>query len=278
MEAPAVTTKEATQVRSRSCWPYLLREPETFSRFLPFLSFGVILLLWQWCVSSPDHADAVLPGPSAVLRSFWELLRNGTLAKCAVASLFRVTTGFYLAALAGIPLGIALGLSETAKRLVGSTIHFLRPISPLAWIPLAMLWFGLGDKPAIFLIFLSSVFPLVLSTSVAVERIEPTYFQVAANFGFTKWELLSRIILPAILPSVLTALRISLGIAWLVVVAAEMIAVKSGLGYLIIDSRNALRMDFVIDGMVVIGAIGLIVDNIMNRLARRAAVCWNAKR
>jgi NitT/TauT family transport system permease protein len=273
-----VTTKEATQGRSRSPVPDLLRDPETFTRLLPFLSFGAILLLWHWCVSLPGHAEAVLPGPRAVLRSFWELTRNGTLVKYSVASLFRVTTGFYLAALAGIPLGIALGLSKTTKRLFGPTLHFLRPISPLAWIPLAMLWFGVGDKPAIFLIFLSSVFPLVLSTSVAVERIEPTYFQVAANFGFTKLELMSRIILPAILPSVLTALRISLGIAWLVVVAAEMIAVKSGLGYLIIDSRNALRMDFVIDGMVVIGAIGLIVDNIMDRLTRCAAVFRNAKR
>ncbi len=272
-----MTTKEATQVRSRSCLPYLLRDPETLNRFLPFLSFGVILFLWQWCVSSSDHADAVLPGPGAVLRGFWELIRDGTLVKYSVASLFRVTTGFYLAVLAGIPLGIALGLSRTAKRVFGPTIHFLRPISPLAWIPLAMLWFGLGDKPAIFLIFLSSLFPIVLSTSVAVERIEPTYFQVAANFGFSKWELMTRIVLPAILPSVLTALRISLGIAWLVVVAAEMIAVKSGLGYLIIDSRNALRMDFVLNGMVVIGAIGLIFDTIMNRLARCSMVFWHTK-
>ena len=272
-----MTTKEATQVRSRSPWPNLLRDQEMLSGFLPFLSFGVILLLWEWCVSFSGHADAVLPGPGAVLRSFWELIRNGTLVKYAVASLFRVTTGFYLAVLAGIPLGIALGLSKTAKRLFSPTIHFLRPISPLAWIPLSMLWFGLGDKPAIFLIFLSSVFPIVLSTSVAVERIEPTYFHVAANFGFTKWELMSRIVLPAILPSVLTALRISLGIAWLVVVAAEMIAVKSGLGYLIIDSRNALRMDFVLNGMVVIGAIGLILDTIMTRLARCGMVFWHTK-
>jgi NitT/TauT family transport system permease protein len=206
----------------------------------------------------------------------WELIVNGTLLKHSVASLFRVTVGFYLAVLLAMPLGMTLGWWKTGQTLFNSIIQFLRPISPLAWIPLAMLWFGIGDRPAIFLIFLASFFPLLLSTINAVNRINTLYFQVAANFNFTKLETVSRIIFPAILPSVLPALRISLGIAWLVVVAAEMIAVKSGLGYLILDSRNALRMDYVMDAMIAIGLIGICLDRVIRQLNRLKFVSWGS--
>ena len=187
---------------------------------------------------------------------------------------YRVTAGFYLAVIFGIPIGILLGRFHSFKALINPLVQFLKPISPLAWIPLAMLWFGIGDKPAIFLIFLSSFFPLVVSTTIAVSNINPTYFQVAANFNFTRWEVVSKLIVPAIVPEVVTALRLSVTIAWLVVVAAEMIAVKSGLGYLILDSRNALRMDYVMDGMIVIGLIGLLLDSIVKRLGRVESAQW----
>ena len=174
----------------------------------------------------------------------------------------------------GVPLGIILGRVEIAKLLFNPLIQFLRPISPLAWIPLAMLWFGIGDPPAIFLIFLASFFPMVVSTSVAVESIKPTYFQVAANFNFTRIEVLTKIVIPAIIPQVITALRMTIAIAWLVVVAAEMIAVQSGLGYLILDARNALRMDYVMVAMIVIGIIGLLLDFIMRSLGNIESTAW----
>lgn len=205
----------------------------------------------------------VLPGPSTVLDGFVELITNGTLFKHSVASLYRVTVGFYLAAVLGIPIGIILGLSRITSAMVNPLVQFLRPISPLAWIPLAMLWFGIGDKPAIFLIFLSSFFSLIVATAIAVQSINPIYFQVAANFNFTRSETVTKIVIPAIIPDVVTALRLTVAVAWLVVVAAEMIAVQSGLGYLILDSRNALRMDYVLVGMIVIGVIGLLLDMIM---------------
>jgi NitT/TauT family transport system permease protein len=205
-----------------------------------------------------------------------QLMADGTIFKHAVASLFRVTVGFYLAILCGIPLGILLGRLKSAWHVLNPVIQFLRPISPLAWIPLAMLWFGIGDKPAIFLIFLSSFFPLVVSTTVAVGEINPVYFQVAANFNLTRREVISKVVVPAIVPAVVTALRITVMIAWVVVVAAEMIAVQSGLGYLILDSRNALRLDYVMVGMIVIGMIGLILDGAMRRLSRIESARWNA--
>jgi NitT/TauT family transport system permease protein len=137
-----------------------------------------------------------------------------------------------------------------------------------------MLWFGLGDPPAIFLIFLASFFPIVVSTNIAVENIKPTFFQVAANFDFSRLEVMTKIIIPAITPEVITALRIAIAIAWLVVVAAEMIAVQSGLGYLILDARNALRMDYVMVGMIVIGTIGLLLDFIMRALGKIESAAW----
>jgi len=216
----------------------------------------------------------VFPGPVQVMTSFWELLRSGELVKHAVASLYRVTLGFYLSAILGIPLGIFLGRLRIAKMLMNPMIQFLRPISPLAWIPLAMLWFGIGDPPAIFLIFLSSFFPLVVSTTIAVNRINPIYFQVAANFNLTSYEVITKVVIPAIVPSVVTALRLTVTIAWLVVVAAEMIAVQSGLGYLILDARNALRMDYVMNGMIAIGLIGLTLDGIMRRMGRIESASW----
>ncbi len=212
-------------------------------------------------------SEQVFPDPIKVIRSLIELALNGTLLKHSIASLYRVTVGFYLAALLGIPFGILLGRIELLRNLFTPLINFLRPISPLAWIPLAMLWFGIGDKPAIFLIFLASFFPLVVSTTIAVVSINPIFFQVAANFNLSNIERITKIIVPAIIPDVVTAFRLTIGIAWLVVVAAEMIAVQSGLGYLILDSRNALRMDYVMVGMIMIGLLGVLLDYIMRRLA-----------
>ena len=240
----------------------------------PLLTFFFIFLVWDSITRYSDWSAQVFPGPMVVLKSFQDLVEDSSLLKHSVASLYRVTLGFYLAVLLGVPLGILLGRMTVAKSLINPLIQFLRPISPLAWIPLAMLWFGIGDTPAIFLIFLASFFPLVVATAVAVESINPMYFQVAANFNFSRYEVISKIVVPAIIPDVVTAIRLTVAIAWLVVVAAEMIAVQSGLGYLIVDSRNALRMDNVMVGMITIGLIGLLLDIIMIRVTSVDYLKW----
>ncbi len=241
---------------------------------LAIFTFTIICLLWEVLISAYHISDSVFPGPLIVFDSFWQLLTDGGLLKHIVASLYRVTVGFYMAAVLGIPLGIALGRIIVARNLLNPVIQFLKPISPLAWIPLAMLWFGIGDKPAIFLIFLSCFFPMVVATSIAVGSINNVYFQVAANFNFSRTDVLLKVIVPAIIPDLVTALRLTVSIAWLVVVAAEMIAVQSGLGFLILDSRNALRMDDVIVAMIVIGLIGLVLDHIVKQLANGEASTW----
>jgi NitT/TauT family transport system permease protein len=244
----------------------------------PLGAYVGVLGLWQAMCSVGGWSDDVFPGPVATFAGLIELIAGGTLLQHAVASLFRVTLGFYIAVVTAVPIGIGLGRWAAGRLAFNSLIQFLRPISPLAWIPLAMLWFGIGDKPAVFLIFLSSFFPLLVSTMAAVQQIDQTYFRVAANFAFTRFETVRKVIVPAILPSVLPALRISLGVAWLVVVAAEMIAVKSGLGYLILDSRNALRMDYVLDAMIAIGAIGVVLDRLMGQLESLGGVAWGVQR
>jgi NitT/TauT family transport system permease protein len=219
-----------------------------------------------------------IPGIQQIGKAFYELLSNGVLLRFAVASLFRVTVGFYLAVLLSVPLGLFLGRCKFINRCVNPVIQFLRPISPLAWIPFAMLWFGIGDKPAIFIIFIASFFPMLISVIKAASAIRPMYFQVAANLQFSLAESLHYVILPAVLPDIVLALRVSLGVAWLVVVAAEMIAVKSGLGYLIIDARNALRLDYAIVAMLSIGVIGLLLDHTMVRLGRMKSMRWQFER
>jgi len=253
------------------------QEPGDRSVRLGLLSFLVIVIVWEVLARSSGWSAHIFPDPLTVIFSFGELLFDGTLLRHTVASLFRVTAGFYLAVILGVPLGIVLGRIRAARSLINPIIQFLRPISPLAWIPLAMLWFGIGDPPAVFLIFLASFFPMVVSTTIAVQNINPTYFQVAANFKFSRREILTRLIVPAIIPEVVTALRLTVTIAWLVVVAAEMIAVQSGLGYLILDARNALRMDHVMNGMIVIGLIGLLLDHIMKRLGIVESSRWGGR-
>lgn len=215
-----------------------------------------------------------LPGIYQILKAFYELSANGVLLNYTVASLYRVTVGFYLAVLVAVPLGLLLGRHMSVNRWTNPIIQFLRPISPLAWIPFAMLWFGIGDKPALFIIFIASFFPMLISTTKAAASVHPMYFQVAANLQLSKWETISQVVLPASMPSIVLALRVTFGISWMVVVAAEMIAVKSGLGYLIIDARNALRMDYVIVSMITIGAIGLLLDHFMTKLEKLDAVRW----
>jgi NitT/TauT family transport system permease protein len=252
------------------------RRPSALGRSiaLPCLVAVALFSLWEGAVRV--SRNDLVPGPCQVVLGLAELFRKGLLLKYVVASLFRVTWGFCLAVVVGIPLGLLLGWFRSAYLAFNPLIQVLRPISPIAWIPLAILWFGISDAAPIFLIFLASVFPIVVSATAAVQNLRPVYLRAARNFGLGGTEIFRRVILPATLPQILTGVRIALGVAWLVVVAAEMIAVNSGLGYLIIDARNAgKRYDLVVAGMVVIGLIGLLLDLLIRRLERLEEVRWD---
>src|SRR5581483_3124727 len=189
--------------------------------------------------------------------------------------LMRVGAGFGLAVCFALPLGLWMGWVRGAYRTLNPLFQILRPISPIAWIPIAILWFGVGDTSPIFLIFISSVFPMIVQTTVGVHTIEKRYLRAAENFGVSRLTLFKQVVIPAVLPQVLVGMRIGLGVAWLVVVAAEMIALRSGLGYMIMDSRNAgNRYDLVIAGMIIIGLIGLSLDTIMRMLEGIRCIRW----
>ena len=250
------------------------RTPHTWLKLaLPLAVATIFLVVWDTLVRV--SASEVFPRPIEVARGIGELAQKGLLLKYIVASLFRVTWGFGLAVLVGVPFGLFLGWFSRAYEAFNPMIQIFRPISPIAWIPVAILWFGITDLAPIFLIFLASVFPITVSATAAVQNMQPVYLRAAQNFGLSRAELFRRVILPSCLPQIITGLRIALGIAWLVVVAAEMIAVNSGLGYLIIDARNAgKRYDLVVAGMVMIGLIGLVLDLVIRRLERFDEVRW----
>ena len=241
--------------------------------FLPLAVAAIFLLAWHGAVKM--SGSDIFPTPHQVLLGLLELAKQGLLIKYVVASLFRVTWGFGLAVLIGVPLGLALGWFRFAFAALNPFIQILRPISPIAWIPVAILWFGVKDTAPIFLIFLASVFPITVSAMAAVMNMQQVYLRAAQNFGLSGLPLFRRVILPAALPQIITGIRIALGVAWLVVVAAEMIAVNSGLGYLIIDARNAgKRYDLVVAGMVLIGLIGLVLDVLVRQLEKFDEVRW----
>jgi NitT/TauT family transport system permease protein len=234
-----------------------------------------LLLLALWQLATGRQQTDLLPGPVGVLLGLLDLLQHGLLVKYVVASLFRVTWGFLLAAALAIPLGLAIGWYTRAELTLNPLIQLLRPISPLAWIPIAILWFGVGDLAAVALIFISCFFPLLTTAITAVRSVPEVYIRAGRNFGLNSVAIMSRVLLPAVLPQLVIGLRITLGVAWIVVVAAEMIAVNSGLGFLIVDARNAgNRYDLVLAGMVMIGIVGLLLDWAMNSLERVKAVRW----
>ncbi|HEY9283233.1 MAG TPA: ABC transporter permease [Pyrinomonadaceae bacterium] len=247
-------------------------------RVLPLAVLAAGVAAWAALSALGVFPESAFPSPAAVGRGFVEELRAGRLLNDLVASLFRVTTGFVLAVALGLPAGLWLGHSATARAALLPAINFFRSLSPLAWIPFAILWFGIGDLPAIFLIFMASFFPVVLATVAAVAGIPAVYFRVAQDYGFRGAELLTQVTLPAIAPQVITALRVTAGVAWLVVVAAEMIAGRDGLGFAIWDARNGLRMDLLVAGMVVIGVIGVVIDRLLVQLMRRPSVRWGYER
>lgn len=238
----------------------------------------VLVLLWALISLSAVFPPSVFPDPRGVAAGILGELRSGRLGADTAASLFRVGCGFLLAVASGVPCGLFLGHSGLARQALLPFVNFFRSLSPLAWIPFAILWFGIGDPPAIFLIFIAAFFPMVLATTAAVANIPRIYLRVARDLGIDGWRLLWEVTLPAVTPQVITALRVTAGFSWLVVVAAEMIAGNDGLGFAIWDARNGLRIDLLAGTMIVIGAIGAALDRVLAKLMNVPSVRWGYDR
>jgi NitT/TauT family transport system permease protein len=248
-------------------------------RFLFPVITGLVLLAIWWIASlAGAFPVGTVPSPDQVALAFRDEIASGRLIDDTIASLFRVSWGFVTAVIAAVPLGLVVGRSAATRAALMPWINFFRSLSPIAWIPFAIIWFGIGDPPAIFILFIATFFQISLATAAAAGSVPKIYYRVAEDMGLSRADIVFRITLPAIMPQLVTALRVAIGVAWMVVVAAEMIAVRSGLGFLIVDARNGLRMDLVVCGMITIGAIGIGLDIAFSRLARIPSVRWGFDR
>jgi len=239
------------------------------NRLLGLLPILSLLGLWQAVVSAGVYPPVLLPSPAKVAGAFVQW--GPVIAANALASLGRVALGVSLAFVVGVPAGLLIGRYPVLDRLADWSIQTFRSVPPISLIPLAMLFFGIGDTPAVVLIFLSALWPLLLNTIFGVRGIERTLLKVANAARAREGLVLRDIVLPAALPAILTGLRLAIGGGWLTVVTAEMIAVKSGLGYMILNAQMTFRTELIFAGIIVIGAIGLLGDQAVRLL--RARVC-----
>ncbi len=250
--------------------------PRTLDRTLRFgrgvatrWGFTVLfVLLWEAAVRTGVIDYHFFPAPSALLRAMLGDLVSGKLASDSLGSFGRVVAGLAIGVIVGVSLGLAMAMSRIVDAMFGLPVQVLRAIPPITWIGFAILWFGLGSRPAIFLIFLGVVFPILISTYAGVRQVDLVYLRAARNLGARGWMLFRDVILPAAMPSILTGLRVSVGLAWILMVVGELIAVPSGLGATLMRAQDYDQTDRMLAYMLVIGFYGYLSDIGVNRLTR----------
>lgn len=250
-----------------------LRDP-VLALILP----AVLILLWQWAT---QNSTSLVPPPTVVGAALIDFAFgnsgdefSGTLWSNILASATRVASGFALAAFAAVPLGLLIGRSRLARKLIDPVLQFLRPIPVTAWLPLSMILFGLGPRSAYFLVFLGAFYPILFNTVFGVNSVETRLFEAAAMLGCGSRAQFTRVVLPAALPSIFTGLRLGLGFSWIIIVVAEMTGVPTGLGAVIMDARQLSRTEIVICGMVVIGICGFLSDRAL-MMAGKHLLAWS---
>lgn len=238
------------------------------------VSFAVLIVLWQIVFSVGGFNEALFPAPLSAVKALAEMIKDGSLFVNIGTSMYRFAAGYISAVVVAVVLGLILGWFYTVFKYVNPVVQLLRPISPMAWMPFIVLWFGIGDVPAIVIIFIAAFFPVLLSTVSAVSGIDPIYLKVSKSFGIKQPQMLWKIIFPAAFPQIANGIHLALGTAWVFLVAGEMTGAQSGLGYLIIDSRNNLRADSLLAAIIVIGIIGLILDALIKLGERKILKSW----
>jgi ABC-type nitrate/sulfonate/bicarbonate transport system permease component len=248
----------------RLCEIQLFDDMKRISPFLfPLISFGVVILLWHVVVKAGLLQELVMPSPWTVAKAFYKFFKEGEFFIHLWASFIRIITGFSIGAFFGVIFGILVGHFRLFERFFDPLIQALRPIPIAAWLPLAIVWFGIGDKPGIFLIVIGVFFPVFINTVHGVKFTQPILIRAAHMLGATPGRLLVYVVLPAALPNILTGIRIGLGLAWVCVVISELLGVTAGLGFVIWDAQVYLHTEKVIVGMIVIGIMGMLTDRIV---------------
>jgi ABC-type nitrate/sulfonate/bicarbonate transport system permease component len=228
-----------------------------------FAAFSAIVLVWQLVVTVTQPQSAILPAPLTTFSAFANLVGSGEIFKHVWASLSRVLSAWLISVVVALPLGLAMGRSRQLESIIDPFIELFRPISPLAWIPLAILWFGISETGKVFIIFIATFFPVLLNTISGVKGVDPVLIRAGQVLGCTSERaLFFKVILPAAMPTILVGFRIAFGTGWAAIIAAELVAAQSGLGYLIADGMEILRSDLVLVGMMVIGILGVLIDAI----------------
>ena len=267
----------ADETAPRASTPPIRRAGERARRIVEGIArhwlLFVLLGVWQALALRYPELQLQLPAPSEVWKGGVELVRKGTLQQDVLASLKRVGAALLFASAIGFPLGALLGGSRRFAWSMEPVVGFFRPIPPLAWIPLSILWFGIGDAQNIFIIFLAAFFPIVLNTMEGVRDVDRQLVRAARTLGAGRVTIALTVILPAALPAMFVGFRVGTGIAWMALVAGELVASTSGLGYLISQGRYLFRSDYIIVGMVMIGLIGLLLDGSV-RLLQALVTPW----
>ncbi|HEY0200999.1 MAG TPA: ABC transporter permease [Burkholderiaceae bacterium] len=237
----------------------------------PLLGFALAFVLWGLVASRLSDVAAIREAfsPQAGLRALVRLLSSGVLWPHMAISLQRIGIALALALAIGVPLGVLLGLSPLFSRISGTLFQFLRMVSPLSWMPLAVMALGVGEAPVLFLLAFAAVWPVMLNTAAGVAALDPNWLRLAASLSATRWETISRVVLPGIVAHVLTGFRLAVGIGWIVLVPAEMLGVSAGLGYFILDTRDRLAYDELMAGILVVGFLGFLLDALARWLSRR---------
>ena len=239
-----------------------------------YLALPAALILF-WTVAEPMGwiKSYTFPSIGTLLSLVVEYAKDGTLWGHFSISLIRVLQGFFLALAAAFVIGMASALFPLVETATDLVIQILRPIPPIAWIPLAILWFGIGESSKVFIIFLGAFFPIFINILDGVKSIDPRYHELSEVYEVTKWEQIRHVILPGALPSIMTGIRVGVGNAWVCVVAAEMIGATKGVGYMLSNGRSLSRPDMVVLGMLIVGIVGKIMDDLL-RLIRAKVITW----
>lgn len=236
-----------------------------FSCIAPIL----LILIWYFATTFGWVNTVILPSPIKVFKSFIAYIINGKLAKNLLVSISRVIKGFVIGAVLGIVLGILMGLSEKFHKILGSLVSIFRPIPMIAWIPLLILWLGIGENCKVAVITIGTFWPILLNTIGGIHSVDNKFLEVGLVREKSKFQILSKIIIPSAWPSIFTGLRLGIGTAWTCVVAAEMIAASSGLGYMIMYARELSQPDIVLVGVFTIGLVGLLIDFFIRKIEKR---------
>src|SRR5574344_1814924 len=243
---------------------------------IDIVAFIFLIVLWKSVTIFSEINPALFPAPDDALKAFVEIINDGSLLHLT-DSLNRFVIGYGVSVIIGIICGLILGCWWKYLKFFNPIIQVLRPISPMAWMPFIVLCFGIGDVPAIVIIFIAAFFPVLLSTVSSVRRIDNLYFRVAQNFGIRQPYLMWKIIFPAAFPGITEGLHLALGSAWVFLVCGEMAGAQTGLGYLIIDARNNLRADILVADIAIIGVIGLFLDTLLRMGEKLVLKKWGKR-